>query len=404
MLYSKISLKASEVDVKVDGHRDDAWIQIPGDNGESLLCGCIYRSPSDSDQIASLESTRKIINLLKAAYEINPNVLIAGDFNFKEIDWVNDFVPPGKVYLNEFISTLHECFLYQHVTEPTRFREGEQPNLLDLILSNEEDMVQDLSYLPPLDKSDHVCLKFSVLHKSQKPVPSPPIHNIFKANYQLIGTELGEINWKETLSGNFVDDYKKFVEILSSKIEEHSPMASVKGKKKNIYCSRDAMRLKNAKRRTWDNYKKMPSAHNYDKFKRSRNKLRSFTRSLRKNFELNLARNVKGNPKLFWNYAKSRLKSRKAIPSLSKQNGEKAITDKDKAETLNDFFTSVFTIEDIDTIPPVSKLADVEPLVSIEITPKIVHKKLMKLNLYNSQGHDLFILLLWFRRYSQLKL
>ena len=53
------------------------------------------------------------------------------------------------------METLQECYLYQHVTEPTRCRENETPNLLDL--TSEEGMVQDLNYLSPLRKSDRVC-------------------------------------------------------------------------------------------------------------------------------------------------------------------------------------------------------------------------------------------------------
>ena len=38
------------------------------------------------------------------------------------------------------------------MTEPTRYRVNETPNVLDLILSSEEGMVQDLAYNPPLVK------------------------------------------------------------------------------------------------------------------------------------------------------------------------------------------------------------------------------------------------------------
>ena len=81
---------------------------------------------------------------------------MAGDFNYKEIDWCNEFAPYEQEHLVDFINTLHDCFLYQHVTEPTRYREGETPNLLDLILTSEDSNVQDLTYLPPLGVSDHV--------------------------------------------------------------------------------------------------------------------------------------------------------------------------------------------------------------------------------------------------------
>ena len=45
------------------------------------------------------------------------------------------------------------CFLFHHVTEPTGFREIEIRNLLDLILSSDETMIQDLTYHPHLAKS-----------------------------------------------------------------------------------------------------------------------------------------------------------------------------------------------------------------------------------------------------------
>ena len=104
---------------------------------------------------------------------------------------------------------------------------------------------------------------------------------------------------------------------------------------------------------------------------------------------MNLARNIKNNPKLFWKYTKSRLISRQEIPSLTKPNGEKATTDKDKAETLNAFFASVFTIEEKDTIPPVDYTTTIKTLSTIEITPEVVLEKLLKLDPNKSQGHDM---------------
>ena len=73
---------------------------------------------------------------------------------------------------------------------------------------------------------------------------------------------------------------------------------------------------------------------------RCKNGLRTLTRTLRSNFEQNLAFNVKSKPKLFWKYAKSRLKTKQSIPSLTKADGSRATTPKDKADTLNNFFTT----------------------------------------------------------------
>ena len=52
--------------------------------------------------------------------------------------------------------------MFQHVTEPTRCRGNDNPNVLDLILSNEEKIIYKINYLGPLVKSDHCMLKFNV--------------------------------------------------------------------------------------------------------------------------------------------------------------------------------------------------------------------------------------------------
>ena len=43
-----------------------------------------------------------------------------------------------------------DCFLIQHVLKPTRY-----DNILDLVLSSEENMVEDLLVLEHLANSDH---------------------------------------------------------------------------------------------------------------------------------------------------------------------------------------------------------------------------------------------------------
>ena len=53
----------------------------------------------------------------------------------------------------------------------TRHRQGHESSLLDLILSNEENMVENMNKLPPLGKSDHVviCFKYVCYSVERKP-------------------------------------------------------------------------------------------------------------------------------------------------------------------------------------------------------------------------------------------
>ena len=61
-----------------------------------------------------------------------------------------------------FLESIWDTFLFQHVKEPTRCREGQVPSLVDLVLWNKELMVTDMQYLPGFGSSDHVLLKFDL--------------------------------------------------------------------------------------------------------------------------------------------------------------------------------------------------------------------------------------------------
>ena len=58
--------------------------------------------------------------------------------------------------------------------------------------------------------------------------------------------------------------------------------------------------------------------------------------------ELNLAAGVKGNKKLFYKYINSKRRTRGNLHSLLDEAGNVTTEDKEKADVLNAFFTSVF--------------------------------------------------------------
>ena len=171
-------------------------------------------------------------------------------------------------------------------------------------------------------------------------------------------------------------------------MEKYTPLKIPRKVRKNLYMTGEATRAKNKKNRLWRKYKSTKYIFDRNNYKRCKNKFRSLTRRLRKDFERYLSNNSKQKPKMFWNYAKSRLKTRENLSSLKKLDGTTATTSSDKAETLNSFFASVFTLEDLDTIPsaPIYNFEDL--LLTIDITSELVKEKLDKLNPNKSPGHD----------------
>ena len=141
----------------------------------------------------------------------------------------------------------------------------------------------------------------------------------------------------------------------------------------NIYLTPEAVRKQDLKNKLWKRYKRTRSQYDRRRFISIKNDLRALTRMLRYRYEQNLANNVKDAPKRFWAYVKSKSKVRSRIPTL---DGSDASTSNDKAEALNEFFSSVF-IEDsteVSDFPKDSYLG--EFLDSFEITSEMVEEKL----------------------------
>jgi hypothetical protein len=65
----------------------------------------------------------------------------------------------------------------------------------------------------------------------------------------------------------------------------------------------------------------------------------------------------KTNNKSFWKYVNSKLKTRTGVGNLLKPDGTLTNTDEEKVNTLNDYFTSVFThTDDLNEDPDVKEM------------------------------------------------
>ena len=83
------------------------------------------------------------------------NAVIMGDFNFPDIQWdsLSDKDDRSSVFLNYIL----ENFLSQVVHEPTR-----SSALLDLLLTNEESIVDEVKVEENLGFSDHNIIRFNM--------------------------------------------------------------------------------------------------------------------------------------------------------------------------------------------------------------------------------------------------
>ena len=110
------------------------------------------------------------------------------------------------------------------------------------------------------------------------------------------------------------------------------------------------------KDRAWRRYKRKRHIGNDDieesrnSYTRIRKQLRMKTRKLRIDFENHVSKQIKTNPKIFWNNVSSRTKTRETrvnVTNLVKSTSRGELTEKDieKAHGLADYFRSVYTNE-----------------------------------------------------------
>ena len=87
-----------------------------------------------------LEYNNKInLDIQKICGFHSEQLIICGDFNFPEIDWINHLISEGSAerenVVCRFYDNCQDSFLYQHVTEFDRKRGSDEPSTLDLIFT-----------------------------------------------------------------------------------------------------------------------------------------------------------------------------------------------------------------------------------------------------------------------------
>lgn len=152
-----------------------------------------------------------------------------GDFNLPNTDWEswnnkNDYIETQDY---KFIQCIQDNFLYQHVNKPTRWWGTDTPHVLDLVLTNEKNMVSEMEYLSPLGKRDHCVLQFQYnYYYTMLKIGRRQKMCYDKGNYAEFNKEVANIKWEEFLNPsdhidkNWAKFYSKLMELEKRYIPE----------------------------------------------------------------------------------------------------------------------------------------------------------------------------------------
>ena len=384
-IYVKNTLPSEVVTFETD-FCISLWVRIRIRNS-TVLIGCIYRSPNSSP-----ENNAKLNTLIQSAVNLKEGVtIITGDFNYKEVDWNLNQVRCGPEHPASVIhDTINDLFLSQLVMEPTRFRSGENQNTLDWVITDSPNKIGNLNYGPPLgEKGDHCTLTFDLTvtfdrnEKGGNFQYSKGLFNEFRSY-------IGNIDWKDTLFNKSVEEaWSCFQNEMSTAIHQFIPRSKPKLHKSPPWTNKETRSAIKKKNKAWSTYKRHKSEENWALFKEARNKCNREIRAQKKEFERNIAANVKRNPKIFWNYVKYATGGQKEIPPIKNNQGESITNNGDKAEIFNKYFCEVYTDEDMVNVPVIPESDNIPVLDQCTLTLEIVKKQLDKLNISKAAGPDL---------------
>jgi hypothetical protein len=351
-------------------------------NVESILCkigkgedkinfGLFYRPPNNStdsdrllyDQVVSFSKTKCVI---------------AGDFNYPGLNWQT---MQADNQSSEFRDKCLDSFLHQHVLEPTR-----KEAILDIVLSTEKDMVQNVEVIEPLGNSDHNSVDFDII-SDNFPSSVGFFYNFRKANFQDMKVSLKKVNWTNKFKNTNIEEaWNELKKEIITVTDKYVPCKQSKLEMKPKWLNSNVRNKLKRKKQAWKQYKATKDNTSFLRYKKFEKEAKIAIKISKKDCEKELASTIKDDPKKFFSYANNKKASKPKIGPI--KEGDNLLTeDKDIATALNKFFTSVFTDENLEYVPDVPKVCE-NDLTDFIITEDMVEVELNRLKVNKAPGGD----------------
>ena len=346
----------------------------------------MYHSGSSTE-----DNTQDLHNVLRSEiFNSFDRVVICGDYNYPTAKWDGSWSNEKD---ESFYEAVRDGFFTQHVNKPTRYREGQQSNVLDLVFTRDERDINDIFYCSPLGKSDHVMLKIiTSIPTTEEKCETSRRYDWAKGNYAKMREYIANVDWS-VLNEMDVEGCWVFIKSkLQEAIDLFIPIRIIKDKVKDKppWMSHRVKKSVKKKYLLFKRYIDSDCSRDYHDYIRMRNEVTKLIKQSKVQHEKKVASQSKTNPKSFWKYINSFRKCRDSVAALLKEDGTLATSDQEKADMLIKFFSSVLTVEDKSNIPhiPPGERSNGEFVKDITITEAQVQEKLSKLNPNKSPGPD----------------
>ena len=264
---------------------------------------------------------------------------------------------------NEFVECIRYVFLNQIVDKPTRSREGQTSNILDLILVNEIKFIYEVKHSSPIGKSDHETLTFILYTGVDRANDQETTlrYDLNRGNYHQMRITLGQVKWTHLLDMDVDNCWNYIKSQIHGVMSKYIPTTA---NKKNInytprWMNKPIKRIIQNKYVLYKKYLQARSVNNYNKYLHVRNEATKLIRKAKRNYERILAEKVN-------------------------------VIQTNSGNTLNAFFCSVFIKENLNDVP-ITSIGEKSRYIytgEIRVTLDAILHKINKLNRSKAQGPD----------------
>ena len=287
----------------------------------------------------------------------------------------------------QFLFLIQDSFLTQHVLEPTR-----RENVLDIVLSSQKELVDNLNIFEPLGNSDHNQIHFDINVKSESKNKKTYKRNFHKGNYKDMRKYLAKLDWNNMLMNKTAIECWNILKYeIESIIDKFVPFQKQGKRCRKKHLSKEAIRKIMVKQTMWRVYRRTRKEEDYAKYKEALNAATTEIRQSKRSYEQKLACNIKNDSKSFYAYVRSKQNVQDKVGPLEDSAGNLISQGFLMAEDLNGYFSSVFTKEDISSLPVADAKfqgAKSDYLGPLVVTPELVAKKIKAMKDNKTPGVD----------------
>jgi len=207
-----------------------------------------------------------------------------------------------------------------------------------------------------------------------------------RADYKGLNTALNGLTLKEGpihevwthFKDQFITYQNRFIPLVAKKTNFN---------KKAEWFNKNISRALRNRNRLYKLKKAQNDQHIVTQYNEARRTVKREIRKAKINYEEEIAKNAKNNPKKFYKYINNKKELKSGIGPLANETGELVSDNKIMADTLNNYFSTVFTVPNKNNNQNTEKVIKSQSnLPSLKITEKQVLNKIEKLKLNKSPG------------------